>query len=89
MFCLVHGFAKEHEQCGHEQEYRQHAAQNCLDQADSQVHTQPELHKGHGRQTGYSGQTAGKDFRDGRGNCLDDSLSDWKILVLLFVPITL
>ena len=65
----LHRLGKQHQQSRHQGKHGKHTQQNGLDQHQSQIEADAELHEHHGGQTGNGSQAAGGD----RGNGGADS----------------
>ena len=63
----VHQSAEGDQQRRHEEEHRKQAAGDGLDQHETEVGAEPELHERHGCETRDRGQTAREDLRNGFG----------------------
>ena len=80
---LFHRLGKEHEQARHQGKDREHAEQNGLDEHDTHVKADAELHEHHGGQARDGGEAAGGDGGDGGADRRDAGLPVPGVLPLL------
>ena len=81
---FVHELAAAHEQRRHQQEHRQQAAHDGLDERHAHVEAEAEFHKGHRRKSRDGGQTAGGNLRDGHRERVDGRLA-YRLRFVLFL----
>ena len=84
---FVHPLAEEHQQRRHQHEHGEQTAHNGLDEHQTEVRAQPELHERHSRQPRDGREAAGADLRNGAGQRLYDRLADRELHVLLLIPV--
>ena len=65
MPCPLHSLREQHEQARHQREHRQHTQQNGLNEHQTQIKADAELHEHHGGKAGNGGQAAGGDGGNG------------------------
>ena len=84
---LIHGRAELEQQPRHEQEHRQHADQDRLDEHDAEVAPEAELHERHGDEARNGRQARGADDGNGFFQRLDGCLAHRQRLMRLLVAV--